>query len=158
VLQTMPPYVSTGASHKDGHLHIPLPVSNQDVGRGERRVEYFRADYLAWYISTGTWPTGWMEHINGLKMDNRLDNLIHYDTYGDRWWYGAQAPGQERTLVEVEGDLEPTTVRTLVDGKVQLRPVVVLSDRLAPTPLPLEVSPQDENIEYERGAFGEDWS
>lgn len=35
----------------------------------------YRAHRLAWLITNGTWPTGELDHINGLKDDNRIANL-----------------------------------------------------------------------------------
>lgn len=47
--------------------------------KGYRRGMIFRRMYLAhvvaWAISTGKWPDGQIDHINGVRDDNRLANL-----------------------------------------------------------------------------------
>ena len=35
----------------------------------------YRAHWLAWYISYGNWPKNQIDHINGVRDDNRLINL-----------------------------------------------------------------------------------
>lgn len=35
----------------------------------------YRADELAWFVSTGSWPKHPIKHINGVRSDNWLDNL-----------------------------------------------------------------------------------
>lgn len=51
-------------------------VSKRD---GYRRVSIFDTRYLlhrlAWLISLGTWPSSEIDHINGKRDDNRLENL-----------------------------------------------------------------------------------
>lgn len=39
------------------------------------RGTYFQAHRLAWLYAYGTWPTGYIDHINHDKSDNRLTNL-----------------------------------------------------------------------------------
>lgn len=35
----------------------------------------FLAHRVAWALHYGTWPDGWMDHINGIRTDNRILNL-----------------------------------------------------------------------------------
>lgn len=35
----------------------------------------FRAHRIAWFLSFGEWPTKMIDHINGIRTDNRLCNL-----------------------------------------------------------------------------------
>ena len=35
----------------------------------------YKAHRLAWFIATGVWPTSDLDHINGVRTDNRWENL-----------------------------------------------------------------------------------
>ena len=35
----------------------------------------YRAHWLAWYITYGVWPSHQLDHINGVRNDNRIANL-----------------------------------------------------------------------------------
>lgn len=39
------------------------------------KERYYMAHRLAWLISFGDWPQGQIDHINCIKLDNRLSNL-----------------------------------------------------------------------------------
>lgn len=53
------------------------PTSLDDWGYIRFRVSgrKYRAHRLAWLYVHGTWPTGQLDHINGNKLDNRIENL-----------------------------------------------------------------------------------
>jgi hypothetical protein len=44
------------------------------VGIGINK-NYYNAHRLAWLYCYGVWPTNYIDHINGIKHDNRLSNL-----------------------------------------------------------------------------------
>jgi len=52
-----------GALNTNGHLQI----------RVDGRL--YLAHRLAWLYVHGTWPTGQLDHFNGVRDDNRIDNL-----------------------------------------------------------------------------------
>jgi hypothetical protein len=37
--------------------------------------KYYYAHRLAWYLHYGAWPTNHIDHINGIKTDNKINNL-----------------------------------------------------------------------------------
>lgn len=49
------------------------------TSEGYRTIKLGRVAYpahrLAWFIHNGTWPTGYIDHINGDRSDNRIKNL-----------------------------------------------------------------------------------
>ena len=52
-----------GSLDKDGYLCIK--VSNKT----------YKAHRLAWYLHYGDWPKDQLDHINGVRDDNRIENL-----------------------------------------------------------------------------------
>lgn len=91
-----------------GYRMLKLPVTSEGTGK-ERRTAYFRVDHLAWYLAVGYWPHGHIEHLNGLLWDDSIDNLVHREPDGKRWWYGPQPGTAMRYLVEIEGDASSNT-------------------------------------------------
>lgn len=37
--------------------------------------KFYRAHRIAWFIFYGEWPAGNIDHINGIRSDNRIENL-----------------------------------------------------------------------------------
>ncbi len=54
---------SAGCLDKRGYVRIRI-----------RRVD-FMAHRVAWALHTGAWPSGSIDHINGIRADNRIANL-----------------------------------------------------------------------------------
>ena len=98
VIRYLGPYKPKPTRDKQGHLLMKLPVALFAVERKSRTSRYYRVDHIVWALTTGEWPTGWIEHLNGMRSDCSVDNLVHCDPDGRRWW---QMNG---TLVEVQGD------------------------------------------------------
>lgn len=68
----------------DGYRRIRMPIPPfYDL----KSAELFRTDHLAWFYVTGTWPDGWIEHINQVKCHDNFDNLVLCDPTGMRWAY-----------------------------------------------------------------------
>jgi len=55
----------------------PAGSVHKDKGYVNIRVDLrlYRAHRLAWLYAFGSWPTAELDHINGIKTDNRLSNL-----------------------------------------------------------------------------------
>lgn len=60
-------------------LHDWRPAHMQVDHRGYHRVSVMSRDRLAhrvaWLLHYGSWPDGELDHINGVKTDNRIENL-----------------------------------------------------------------------------------
>lgn len=64
----------------------------REAGCKEKRIGYrtigyrgriYKAHRLAWLYVTGKWPDGLIDHINGIKDDNRFENLRVVDESGN---------------------------------------------------------------------------
>lgn len=61
-----------------------------------------RACRLAWFVSKGVWPNGEIDHINGDRLDDRLENLRVVDRAGNSQnKCGAQANNRSCGLLGV---------------------------------------------------------
>ena len=60
-----------GSLRKDGYL------------RAKIRDKYYMVHRVIWLIVYGCWPAGQIDHINGIKNDNRLINLRDVPHYGN---------------------------------------------------------------------------
>ena len=75
--------VNRGRLRKVGDVAGNISKKSNHVGGGYRvipiRAKNLRRDYatsrLAWFYVYGTWPTHQIDHINGMKYDNRAENL-----------------------------------------------------------------------------------
>lgn len=54
---------AAGRKNRDGYLQIGLARRTYSVHR------------LAWFLAYGSWPSALIDHKNGVRSDNRLDNL-----------------------------------------------------------------------------------
>jgi hypothetical protein len=52
-----------GALNSEGYLHITA------------NMKRYKAHRIAWFLSKGYWPNNYIDHINGIKTDNRISNL-----------------------------------------------------------------------------------
>ena len=50
----------------DVHGYVQISILPYGVAKGHR---------LAWLLHYGEWPTGQIDHINGVRHDNRIENL-----------------------------------------------------------------------------------
>jgi len=59
---------------KRADTHMTIGYKRVRVKIGDKKHE-FLAHRLAWFIAEGKWPKGEIDHINGVRDDNRLINL-----------------------------------------------------------------------------------
>lgn len=66
-------FSSWNAKHADREAFIQ--PNDEGYLRGVMLRRTFRAQRVAWAVFHGHWPAGEIDHINGLKADNRIENL-----------------------------------------------------------------------------------
>lgn len=56
-------------------------------GYREIKTKHFRAKShrVAWFLYHGSWPLNYIDHINGIKDDNRIDNLRDISLSENQW-------------------------------------------------------------------------
>ena len=174
VVQGLGKYGSYGRVNDNGHrvLKLPSVVFPGAMGRGSRKdAAYYRVDHIIWALMTGQWPGGWIEHLNGILCDDHIDNLIHLDNEGVRWWYGVLPGESERRMVRVEdakngaGNGAAFDRVTVEDdkGKTETRIIPRVAEGWAERAREKAFTVEVEDViepapDYERGEFGKDWT
>ena len=67
-----------GSQRPDGYRYIKINGKN------------FYEHRLVWFFATGSWPKNDIDHINGNKSDNRIDNLRECTKSENQWNVGPQ--------------------------------------------------------------------
>lgn len=61
------------------HIHLLNTVAGSIYANGYRYVQIggkdYRAGRLAWFYVHGEWPAAYVDHINGNRADDRIENL-----------------------------------------------------------------------------------
>ena len=66
---------STGLFHRPGYSKPPGRLTTKGYRQISINGQRYMAHRLAWLYVHGVWPTDQLDHINGLKDDNRIANL-----------------------------------------------------------------------------------
>lgn len=61
-------WLNAGWLSWNGYLLVSLPL-------GDKKYQKIRAHHLIWVWANGSWPIGEIDHINGDRSDNRIENL-----------------------------------------------------------------------------------
>ena len=96
-----------GGKRKTEHGYVHVWVNDPEHHRGGRYVFEHR---LIWEAQNGSLPKGWIvHHINGIKDDNRLENLVacHKRDHAAMWEFVcAHIQHLEREVAELKTDVE----------------------------------------------------
>lgn len=95
--------VAVGAKKNSGHLSGPLLGLTVQAHR------------VALAITNNQWPSGFVDHINGVRDDNRLSNLRIVDAQGNAmnrrqssrpkgWWSGVGVKKNGRYFAQIQKD------------------------------------------------------
>lgn len=114
--------------------------------------ERVKAHRLAWLMANGRWPDSGIDHINGIKTDNRIDNLREatagqnnknrrvksYSYYQRRkkWYVRIQGPGKKNLVsgyfqTEGEARVFAQAAKACLYGEWAPDPIAALQDEIS---------------------------
>lgn len=64
--------IQTGNAHPGNHAGSPTKAGYIAIGISGRK---YLAHRIAWLLAYGHWPVEHIDHINGIRTDNRISNL-----------------------------------------------------------------------------------
>lgn len=71
-----------------GRRAKPGAIAGSPNGDGYLRVRVngrqFRVHRIVWLMTFGKWPVGQIDHINGIRHDNRIENMREVDAQGNQ--------------------------------------------------------------------------
>jgi predicted DNA binding CopG/RHH family protein len=73
-----------GTKHNSGYTRIGVRIGGKLI--------YFLAHRVVFALHYGRWPDGFVDHINGVKTDNRISNLRDVDKGINAYNYPRQTP------------------------------------------------------------------
>jgi len=94
------------AGAKDGKGYLVIKLNQR----------CYRAHRLVWFWVKGTWPTLWLDHINGNKTDNRIENLREA-TIKQNGWNRTKSKQNTSGYKGVTKDKKKWAAQTIRSGK-----------------------------------------